>query len=98
MVRQPKETKEEKKARELREAFEVVYENHNEESIKTRIIELLDEIDDTKEQRQAQMDTMKDLIDSKEDELLYCRGHRHYLRSAQGQAELESQADELLVD
>jgi len=98
MVRQPRETKEEKKARELREAYEDTYLEQGEEQIKNRIIELLDEIDDTREQRQAHMDTMKDVVDEKEDELMYCRQRRQYLRSAQGRAELETAATEIIEE
>jgi hypothetical protein len=98
MVRQPRETAEEKKARELREAYESVYENHDEAALKTRIVNLLDEIDDHAEQRQAHMDTMKDLIDDKKDELMYCRQRRQYVMSAQGRAELEEQATEIIEE
>lgn len=93
---QLRETAEEKKARILREVYADQYANQNEEQVKTKIIELLDDIDDTVEQRQAHMDTMKDVIDDKKDELLYCRQRRQFLRSAEGRAALESQADELL--
>lgn len=98
MVRQPRETAEEKKARELREAYEETYTNHDESQLKTRIVNLLDEIDDDAESRQAQMDTWKELIDCKKDELTYCRQRRQYLQSAQGHAELESQANEILEE
>jgi len=98
MVRQPRETAEEKKARELREAYESVYENHDEVALKTRIVNLLDEIDDNDEQRQAHMDTMKGLIDDKKDELLYCRQRRQYVTSAQGRTELEEQATNLIQE
>ena len=98
MVRQLKETREEKKARELREAYAHQYETKTEEDVKNRIIELLDEIDDTEDQRKAYNDTMKELIDDKKDELIYCRQRRQYLRSAQGIAELEAQADQLLSE
>jgi len=91
-----KETKEEKKARELRDMFGSIYENYNEEDIKTKIVELLDEIDITEEQRKAQSDAMKDLIDQKKDELMYCRQRRQFLLSAEYRASLEEAADELL--
>jgi len=91
-----KETKEERHARELAEAFSNDYELLTEDQIKTKIVELLDQIDDLAEQRQAQMDTMKDMILGKQDELEYARDRRHFLRSAQGQQEIEAAVNTLL--
>jgi uncharacterized protein YlxW (UPF0749 family) len=69
-TRAPRETKEEKKARELRDAYENVYENHDEDALKTKVVDLLNSIDDTAEQAKAQSDAMKDRVDDYKDELL----------------------------
>jgi hypothetical protein len=98
MVRERAESAEERRARELSEAYGDQYEEATESELKTRIVDLLDEIDDTTEQRKAHMDTMKDLIDNKKDELQYCRERRQYVQSAQGITELEAQATNLLQD
>jgi hypothetical protein len=95
-TRAPRETKEEKKARELRDAYENVYENHDEDALKTKVVDLLNSIDDTAEQAKAQSDAMKDRVDDYKDELLYVRQRIDYVRSAQGRSELEDQATELL--
>lgn len=97
MVRERAESAEERRARELSEAYSDQYEESTEAELKTRIVDLLDEIDDTTEQRKAHMDTMKDMIDGKKDELQYCRERRQYVQSAQGRTQLETQADELLA-
>jgi hypothetical protein len=94
--RAPRETKEEKKARELNEAYGNTYENHDEDALKTKVVDLLNNIDDTVEQQKAQSDAMKDRVDDYKDELLYVRQRIDYVRSAQGRSELADQATELI--
>lgn len=78
MAREDKATKE---ARELRETYEPVYGEMNVSEIKDSVLVLLDEIEDLSEDRQAHMDSMKEVIDNRKDALKYCRERRHFLRT-----------------
>lgn len=76
-----KESKEVKDARELRETYEPVYGEMDVSQIKDAVLSLLDEIEDLSDDRQAHMDSMKEVIDNRKDALKYCRERRHFLRT-----------------
>lgn len=90
MTRRNQEQMEEERL--ARQALENRYANMSNTELKDEVMRLLNEIEDLAEQRKAHMDSFKEVIDEKKDQVKYCRE----LISTVNRQQLETAATELL--
>lgn len=84
--------KKQTRAEKLAEAYEGQYGDLTVSELKDKIIELLMQVDDLREQKKAHSDSFKDLISDKLDALDYCRERIPFVQ----RLDLENEATRIL--